>query len=154
MGAPALVGAVGVVDVELALEVAPEAGGLGGRVARESRLPALLEECPRDAFDAAVGGRRSGSEVEVRDIEGGEDRIALLASEPGGVVGGNGLQTPAAAGELFGHPPSQGRGPVREGFLGVRWGSAQASEEATSMAGSCQTRPWVPLRRPRQKRSI
>ena len=41
-----------------------------------------------------------------------------------------------------------------EGFLGVRWSSAQTKPEATSMAVYCQHVPLAPDSRPIEKQSI
>src|SRR2546428_10916561 len=61
LGAATLVGAVGVVDVGLADQVALQAGVLGRQGEGEGRLPTLLEQSLLDALHAAVGGGAAGA---------------------------------------------------------------------------------------------
>src|ERR1700730_3168202 len=118
LGAAALVRAVGVVDVQLANQVALEAGVLGRQVAGESRLPAFLQQGLLDALHAAVGGGATGADVDVLDAELSQGPVELLGSVLGSVVSHRSLQLPAALGELLGDSLGQGRGPVGRRVLG------------------------------------
>jgi hypothetical protein len=79
-----VVGAVGVVKLEVALQVEPKAGVLGNQIAGEGGLPTLLQDGLLHSLHAAVGLRPARPDEDVTDVELGErlSKLAGAKSEP------------------------------------------------------------------------
>ena len=62
-------GTIGVVELEVVVQVPAEAGVLGGQVASEAGLPTLVEDGLLDPLDAAVGSGSTGPDIDVLGVE-------------------------------------------------------------------------------------
>jgi hypothetical protein len=141
--------ALEVVVAEVALQVALEASEADVQVAGERRPPAFLEDRAMDGLDGAVCLRATGADQRLPCAELRERVAKRLRAKLAAVVAENALQAqPAAASSLATRRASfEVCSPV--GLpRGQLTSSVQAKEEATSIAESCQTAPFVPARRP------
>jgi hypothetical protein len=149
------VDAAEVVVVDVLGQVALESGEADVEVAGEGGSPALLEDQPVERFDRAVRLRSAGPDQGVADAELGKggakssERNSLPLSESirssRQPASASSAQTRRASFEVWA-PVGLPCGQVTS--------SAQANEEATSIAVSCQTEPFVPCSRPTKKQSI
>ena len=84
-----------VVVVEVAVEVAFEAGEAEVEVAGEGGPPAFLEDQPVQRFDVAVGLRAAGVDQRVPRAEPLEGGAEVAGAELAAVVGEHALEPPA-----------------------------------------------------------
>src|SRR5438445_12916120 len=85
---------------EIAREVTPQRRVLGHETPGEGGTPALLEDRPLHLLHRAVGLRAAGTDEALLGA-GALDRAAELSgAELAAVVGADGLECPACAGEL------------------------------------------------------
>ena len=155
LGEAAVVGAVEVVVVDVLVEVALEPGEADVEVAGEGGPPAFFEDQPVQGFDVAVGLRAAGPDQSVADAELGEGGAEVGGAELAAVVAEHSFEPPACPCKSTQTRRASLEVCAPVGLLcGQLTSSAQANDEATSIAVSCQTEPFVPERRPTKKQSM
>ena len=149
MGEAAVVDAVVVVEVQVGVELAPEAGVAGVDVAGEGGPPALVEDRGVERFDIAVGLRASRVDALWRALR--RSSVALNLRLRNSLPLSESIRSsrqPAAFRSLATRRASFEVWSAVGLWLGQTTSSAQANEEAMSIAVSCQIAPSVPLSRP------
>lgn len=104
--------------VPVTIEIKPETGDLGDEVTSEGWSPALLQDRPLHALNAAVGLRSAGPDEDVVAVATPHSSGDVRGAELARVVGHDLLEAPAAPNEILGDPAGERRGAARRRVLG------------------------------------
>jgi hypothetical protein len=143
-----VVDAVGVVEGEVVIELAAEAGVAGMEVAGEGGPPALLEDQAVERFDMAVGLWPARFDVGDRGFEGGDRLVEWLALEFVAVVPEDALEPPARPLEVTGDAAGELGGLGGGGIVVAADDEFGPGVGGVAVDRGCQTAPWAPFKRP------